>query len=89
MGFEFEYQDYIIIIDIEPGDDVDDPSDWALQSIEYVDGESCNFEQLPATTRQQIESACETWASIKAYDAWLDRANSQADYLISKHKDGC
>lgn len=88
MEFEFEFQDYVITMDIEAGFDYDDPAEWTLQSIEYVDGAPCEFEQLPATTRQQIESACETWAGNKAYDAWIDRANSRADYLISKHKDG-
>lgn len=87
MEFEFEYKDYIITIDIEPGDDVDDPCEWTLQNIEYVDGELCDFEQLLATTRQQIESKCESWASAKAYDAWLDHASSRADYLIDAAKD--
>lgn len=87
MEFEFEYKDYVITIDIEPGFACDDPAEWTIKSIEYVDNTPCDFEQLPATTRQQIESKCESWASDKAYDAWCDRANSKADYLISKHKD--
>ena len=101
MEYSFEYQDYIITIDIEAGFDYDDPVEWTIKSIEYVDGEPCSFEQLSAVSnpngrasvtlsaiaRQEIESACESWASAKAYDAWIDRATVRADYLIDAAKD--
>lgn len=87
MEYSFEYKDYIITIDIEAGLDYDDPAEWVIKSIGYVDGELCEFEQLPTAARQEIESACEGRASNKAYDAWCDRAASQADSWIDSYKE--
>ena len=87
MEFEFEYKDFMVTIDIEPGFACDDPAEWTLIDLKYVDGLPCDFEQISTAARQEIESKCESWAINKAYDAWCDRANSQADYLISAYKD--
>ena len=87
MEFEFEYKDYVITIEIYPGFACDDPCEWDLVSIKYVDGESCDFYNLPEAVRQDITTRCDSWAGDKAYEAWCDRANSQADRLCDKYKD--
>lgn len=89
MGLEysFEYKDYIIDIEIYPGFACDDPCEWDLVSIKYVDGESCDFYQLSEAVRHDLTTKCESWASAKAYDSWLERAMAQADYLIDSYKE--
>ena len=87
MDFTFEYLDYSITIEIEPGDDMDDPCDWSIAHIEYVDSEPLNLEGLSSQELAEIEKKCEYWASSKAYDAWLDRACSRADSLVDYLKE--
>lgn len=87
MEYSFEWQDFFITINVAPGDAMDDPCDWQLISINYVDNSPCDYYKLTPKLQQAIDSRCEQEATNKSYDAWLDLACSRADAAIDLKKD--